>query len=261
MSGINQPNQILIDTEDPEYYAELFCKIPRVVNPRVQSSCPGVPGIQGVDGSLSRRIQTLLDAVADISLCRRGNVSATMACLKDDNGSLETRLYIVFNHENDEAARRCPEHLQVIFNMLRQVPYKPPPTGGSPKVMANELENDFVDICRAIHNYSFDIFAHRVNKREHKLSEIRRYIEHDQTHFTAQQRSTLVAFLQDVDKIIENVARAQTTKQLPTVFMKGLLWAYSYWTEHNLLPKDSGSLPDNKLTLLDAADTWLASGA
>src|SRR5579863_7434925 len=26
MSGINQPNQILIHTEDPEYYAELFCK-------------------------------------------------------------------------------------------------------------------------------------------------------------------------------------------------------------------------------------------
>ena len=261
MSWINQPNQIFINTEDPEYYAELFCKIPRVANRRVQSPYPGVPGIQGVDGPLSRRLQTLLDAVADISLCGRGNVSATMACLKDDNGSLDTRLYIVFNHENDEVARRCPQHLQVIFNMLRKVPYKPPPAGGSPKVMTNELENDFVDICRAIHNYSFDIYAHRVTKREHKLSDIRRYIEHDQTHFTAQQRSTLVAFLQDVDRIIEIVARAQTTKQLSTMFIKMLLRVYSYWTEHNLLPKDSGSLPDNKLTLLDAADTWLASGA
>jgi hypothetical protein len=208
MSGIDQPNQIFIGTEDPEYYAELFCKIPRLLNRRVQ---PDISGSQGVDGLLSRRLQTLLDAVADISLCQRGNVSATMAYLKDINGSLETRLYIVFNHKNDEAAHRCPQHLQVIFNMLRQVPNKPPATDGSPKVMSNELENEFVDICRAIHNYSFDIFAHRVTKREHKLSDIRRYIELDQTHFTAQQRSTLVVFLKNVGSIIKHVARAQTT--------------------------------------------------
>ena len=50
------------------------------------------------------------------------------------------------------------------------------------KVIANELENDFIEICRAIHNYSFDIFAHRVTKREHKLSDIRGYLELDQTH-------------------------------------------------------------------------------
>ena len=256
MSEFNQPNPIFIDTEDPEYYAELFCKIPRLANWRVQSSCPDAPGIQGVDDPLS---QILLDAVADISLCRRGNVSATMACVKDNHGSLETRLYIVFNHENDEAARCCPQHLQAIFKMLRQVPYMPPQTDGSPKVMANELENDFVDICRAIHNYSFDIFAHRVTKRKHRLSDIRRYIEQDQTHFTAQQRSLLVEFLQDVDWIIENVASAQTTKQLPTSFIKMLSRVYSYWTRQKLLPKDS--LPDSKLTLLDVAGTWLASGA
>ena len=138
MSGINQPNQIFIGTEEPEYYGELFCKIPRLVNRRLQSSSPGVPraGIHG--GLSSRRLQTVLDAVADISLCQRGNVSATMACLRDDNGSLETRLYIVFNHENDEAARRCPRPLQVIFNMLRQVPFKPPRKDGSVKIMENE---------------------------------------------------------------------------------------------------------------------------
>ena len=82
----------------------------------------------------------LLDAVADISLCQRGNVSATMASLKDVNGNLETQFFIVFNHNNDEAAHRCPEHLQAIFNMLRQVPYKPPATDGSRKIMSNELE-------------------------------------------------------------------------------------------------------------------------
>ena len=259
MSGTNQPNQIFIGTEDPEYYAELFCKIPRLVNRPVQSSYRDVPGIQGVDDPLSRRLQTLLDAVADISLCQRGNVAATMACLKGVNGSLETRLFIGFNHNNDEASRRCPEHLQAIFDMLRQVPYKPPATDGSRKIMSNELEDDFVDICRAIHNYSFDIFAHRVTKREHKLSDIRGYIELDQTSFTPQQRSTLVDFLKHVDMIIEHVARAQTTKQLPTLFIRMLLMMYSYWTRHNLLPEDPPA--KNKLTLLDTADAWLASGA
>jgi hypothetical protein len=182
-----------------------------------------------------------------------------MACLKDDKGTLETRLYVVFNHEDDEAARRCPQHLQVIFNMLRQVPYKPPAMYGSLKVIANELEDDFIEICRAIHNYSFDIFAHRVTKREHKLSDIRGYIELDRTHFTSQHRSTLVAFLEDVDRIIMNVANAQTTKQLSTISIKMLLSMYLYWTEHDLLPKDS--LAHNKVTLLDNADAWLSDGA
>jgi hypothetical protein len=259
MSGINQP--ISIGTEDPEYYAELLCKTSRRANRRLPSderSCPDVPGIQDVDGPLAQRLQTLLDAVADISLCQRGNVAATMACLKDDKGTLETRLYIVFDHEDDEAAGRCPQHLLYIFNMLRRVPYKPPATDGSPKIIANELQNEFIDICRAIHNYSFDIFAHRVTKREHKLSDIREYIELDRTHFTPQHRSTLVTFLKHVDGIILHVAKAQNTKELPTLSIKMLLGMYSYWTEHDLLPKDS--LTDKKVTLLDNADAWLADG-
>jgi hypothetical protein len=260
MSWINQPNQILIGTEDPEYYAELFSKIPpRLVDRRLRSSCPRVPGIQGVDYSLSQRLQTLLDAVADISLCQRGNVSATMASLKDGNGSLETQLFIVFNHNNDEAAHRCPEHLQAIFNMLRQVPYKPPAAGGSPKLIAKELEDDFVEICRVIHNYSFDFFAYRVTKREHNLSAIRSYIELDQTNFSPEERSTLMEFLDHVAMIIEHVTTAQATKQLPTMFIRMLLRMYSYWTRHNLLLKDREA--SNKLTLLDTADGCLASSA
>ena len=113
MSEIDQPTFIV--TEGPEYYAELFCKIARLTIWRlpldVRSPCPDIPGIQNVDGLLSRRLQTLLDAVADISLCQRGKVSATMASLKDDKGTLDTRLYIVFNNEDDESALRGLQHL------------------------------------------------------------------------------------------------------------------------------------------------------
>jgi len=182
-----------------------------------------------------------------------------MASLKEDNDTLETRLYIVFNHENDEAAHRCPQHLETIVNMLREVPYMPPAMDGSPKVIEESLEVDFIRICRAIHNYSFDIFAHRVTKHKKKLSDIRGYIEQDQTYFTPEQRSTLVKFLGHVVAIITVVANAQATKQLPAITIRMLLNVYSYWTDHNLLPKDL--FADNKLTLLDKVDTWLAEGA
>ena len=252
----------LIDAEDPEYYAELLCKIPRPANRRLPSdgrSCPDIPGIQNVDIALSQRLQTLLDAVADISVCQRGNVSATMASLKDSTGILDTKLYIVFNREYDESAFGCYEHLQNIFDMLRQVPYRPPAMDGSLKVIANELEDNYIEICKAIHNYSFNIFHYRVTKREHKLSEIRGYIERDQTNFTDQQRSTLLLFLRDVDQIITITTESQTTKQLSDIDIKIFLRLYSYWNRHNLLPEDPSA--DNNVTLLDRADTWLDESA
>jgi len=259
MSGTDQ--LISIDAEDPKYYADLLCKIPRTANWRLPSdgqSCPDIPDIQDVDVALTRRLQTLLDAIADISLCRRGNVSATMASLKDNAGTLETQLYIVFNHEEDESAVDCPQHLQNIINMLRQVPYRPSATDGSPKVIARELESNHVQICQAIHNYSFHVFHYRVTKRGHKLSEIRGYIEQDRQNFSDQQRETLLTFLYYVDRII-TMTTTMTTDQFPTIFIKALLRTYSYWTHNGLLPKDSPA--DNKLTLLDRADTWLAESA
>jgi hypothetical protein len=85
---------VSIGAEEPGYYADLLCKIPRLTNLRLASdgrSCPDIPGIQNFHVAHSRHLQTLLDAVANISLCRRGNVSATMASLKDNTGSLETQ--------------------------------------------------------------------------------------------------------------------------------------------------------------------------
>ena len=248
--------------EDPEFYAELLSKIPRTTNrcqPSDGQSCPNVPGIQKLDFALSRRLQTLLDAVANISLCQRGNVAATMAGVKDNTGTLETQLYIVFNHQNDESALACTQHLQNIINMLRRVPFAPSTTDGSPKVIPRELESNQIEICQAIHDYSFEVFQYRVTKREHKLLEIRRYIEQDQTnYFSDQERRTLLEFLHNVDRIIA-VTTTTTTDQFPTVFIKALLGLYSSWTHNDILPKDP--LADNKLTLLDRADTWLAKSA
>ena len=246
-----------IDAEGPEYYAELLCMIPRRANrlPSDGQSYPDVPGMQDIDFALTRRLQTLLDAVANISLCQRGNVSATMASLKDSTGTLETQLYIVFNHQNDKSALDCPQHLQNIINMLRQVPYE-----SSPKVISIELLSNHIEIYQAIHDYSFEVFHYRVTKHGHKLSEIRGYIEEDRRCFTNQQRGMLLEFLNHVDMIITTTTAMTTTRrQVPTSFIKGLLAMYSYWTNNNLLPNDTPA--DNKLTLLDRADTWLTESA
>lgn len=50
-----------------------------------------------------------------------------------------------------------------------------------------------------------------------------------------------------------------TTEQFPTTFIEVLLGIYSNWTHHGLLYKDSQA--DDKLTLLDYADTWLTDSA
>ena len=256
MSGTNQ--LISIDAEDPKYYAELLCKIARPANRRLPSDGQS-GGIQDVDIALTRRLQTLLDAIADISHCRRGNVSATMASLKDNTGTLETQLYIGFNHDKDRSALDCPQHLQNIFNMLRLVPYRPPALDGSQNVIADELESNHIEICQAIHDYSYEVFLHRITKREDKLSEIRRYIEQDQTsYFSKKQREILLNFLYHVDTII-TTATAITTEQFPTEFIKMLLGMYTYWSHNGLLPKDPPA--DKRLTLLDNADAWLAESA
>jgi hypothetical protein len=135
---------ISIDAKDPEYYAELLRKTSRLAN-----QCLPSDERPDVDSLLDRHL-TLLDVLADISLCQRGNVSATMASLKEDNGTLETQLYIIFNHKNNEAAHCCPQHLEAIINMLREVRYMPPAMDGSPKVIDESLEIDLIEICRAI---------------------------------------------------------------------------------------------------------------
>lgn len=220
---------------------------------------PAFTHIHANHAPLAQRLQTLLNVVAEISLCQKGNVSATMACIKQDKDAIETQLYIAFDHGDDEAARSCPKHLQSVFGMLHQVPYQPISTGGSPKVIAGELKDKLVEICRAIHIYSYDIFEYRVNKRKHKLSDIRGYIEQEPTYFTPQQRSTLVAFLQHVGMIIKVVADARDTKQFSDIDIQSFINIYPYWTDHNLLSKDR--LADNKVTLLDHADAWLVEGA
>src|SRR5216683_5643026 len=247
--------------DDPEYYAELLQKSSRPADrrqPANQQSCGNIPAIQNVDDELSKRLRTLLDVIADISICEHGNVSATMASVIRDGNVLKTQLYIVFNHQNDDAAMNCGNHLETIFRMLREVPYTPTDRG-SPKFMPNTLKEDFIEICAVIHNYSFNIFKSRVNKRKKNLLEIRNHIEQDEGFFKPEQHSTLLKFLSCVANIMRAITDAEHMNQFPTSTMKMLQTVYSEWTNDNILPKDD--LAGNTLTLLDIADNWLAESA
>jgi hypothetical protein len=63
-------------------------------------------------------------------------------------------------------------------------------------------------------------------------------------------------FLSHVDMIIRST---KDEVSVSTTFIKMLSSMYSYWTHHDLLPKDS--TVDNRPTLLDRADIWLADRA
>jgi hypothetical protein len=265
---MSEKQPILIDANGPEYYAELLRNLNtfRLGNqhlPPDERPDPDTLGIQGDDSALSQRLQTLLDALADISLHERGkNVAATMASLTDNRGTPETKLYIVFNRElGDDGNHDCRRHLETIFSKLREVPYEPPvpATDGSPKTtIAPSLETHLLDLCKVIHEYSFDIFAHRVKKREDRLSEIWGYVEQTQ-HFGIEDRSKLVRFFRQVRGIILAVNHAQTLNELSESRIQMILGIYSKWTNHNLLP-DLDAAGD-KLTLLDRLDKWLVDGA
>lgn len=243
----------IIGPENPMYYAVLLKDIQGLVGRRLpfderSCSCPAIP--------LSRRLQALLDDIASISLCKKGNVSATAVCLKNDKGptgTLETQLYIVFNKQ-DEAHSRCAQHLQSIFSMLCQVPFKPP-VRGSPQLVAEDLHEHLIKICNTIQNYSFDILLRRVTKHQTNLSAITKLIEQDRKRFTPEQHSTLLDFLDDVDLIISTVTEAEA-KQLSTAQTKMFIGIYSLWMKCGLLPRDS--LANDGFTLLDHADVYLA---
>jgi len=182
-----------------------------------------------------------------------------MARLRIDSGTLETRIFIAFNHNNDEAARRCPGHLTSMFEMLRKVPNKS--VNGTRKIISDDLTDEFIKICTAIHTYSFDIFAYRVTNRSARLSQIQDYIKNDQSYFLPEQRTTLQMFLSQVGLIIKIVKKAEATKQVAASSMEFLRSTYLCWTlpKYNILPNDG--LAGNNLTLLDMADKWLFDGA
>lgn len=257
MSRINHP--ISIGTDNPEYYTELLnltscqsCDTNQ--HPLSNQSSLDVYGIH--HDLVTKRLQTLLNAVANISLSQKGNISATMARLRHDNGAIDIKLYIAFNKVGNESAYLCEKHLETIFQMLCKVPYASPPIDGSPSVTQTKMKHDYIEICQAIHNYSFNMFEYRINKHKGMVSKFQKYIEQDQETFFPGQRQKLMDFLHHMSMIITVVAEAYDTRQLPLKAIQMLTAIYSYWKKHNILPEDDSI--NNSCSLLYLVDMCLA---
>jgi hypothetical protein len=242
----------LIDANHPEYYAELLSN-----GARTERRC-----LPPEERRFYPHIPRILDLVADVSHCERGNVSATMASLTANRGTLETQLYTVFNRGlGDDGIHRCRNHLKTIFNKLQQVSRESPApaTNDLPEDIEPSLKEYLVDLCKVIHDYSFDVFAYRVNKRKASLSVIRGHIKQDPTaRFGYEDHSKLIVFFQNLEAIIKAVDDARATKQFSRRSIDLIQESYLYWTYRNLLPNilDAGDKP----TLLDDVDKFLADG-
>jgi len=247
-----------IGPENPSYYSDILQNITSRVDRHSpsQRSCQTIPGIQNIDDTLTRRLQSVLDDIARISLCEKGNVSATMACLKQHDDVLQTQLYVVFNHQRDESHRLCRQHLETTFTMLRNIPYKPSEANNSPQLITNDLMPGLPEICKEIIKHSFGIFTHHVVKRRDEMPRLKMLICQG-TGFKPKQHSILLTFLQEVETIIKFVDEAEEAKQFSIIRTRLLLGFYSSWMKNRLLPKDD----DDTTTLLDAADRFLESEA
>ena len=250
-----------IGSGDPEYFSELLMKTSRIADRRAQHEqhCPDIPGIHEVDYLLSQRLRSILDVIANISICSESNVSATMADLREDNGSLKTKIYIIFNRQTADEAARCQRYLKSVFDLLRRVPYRPP-ADVSPKVLdadsLNESMVDLVDICRVLHNYSFESFYRRATKHEESFKRIqdRTYSQWDE--FTSEQRGKLRKFFNHIQAVLVMAHDAQATKEVSAAQIQMLQSMYSYWTKENIMPSEG-----EEVALVDTVDKLLGAGS
>jgi hypothetical protein len=123
-----------IDPTHPVYYGELLwlfgltsgLDMPRRIHqPAPRPNLPFPPS--DLDPGFVKRLQTLLDVLADISVWEKKNVAATSAQLTQAGATLATHLYVVFNSSDEDSRQSCRTHLWGIFETLRGVKYCPSP--------------------------------------------------------------------------------------------------------------------------------------
>jgi len=119
-----------IDPTHPVFYGELLwlftgftsgLDVPRRIHQ--PAPCPNLPFSSDLDPGFVKRLQTLLDVLADISVWEKKNLAATSAQLTQAGATLATHLYVVFNSSDEDSRQSCRTHLWGIFESLRGVKY------------------------------------------------------------------------------------------------------------------------------------------
>jgi hypothetical protein len=165
-----------VDPTHPVYYGELLWLFtsgqdtPRRIQP---APCPNLPFPRSDrDPDFVKRLQTLLDVLASISVWEKKNVAATSAQFTQAGDTLATHLYVVFNSSNKHSRQSCRSHLWGVFESLRGVEHYPSPADGSSKVIDKRFNDDIAKISSSLHTFSWEVFKHRVIKHREKLESI-----------------------------------------------------------------------------------------
>jgi hypothetical protein len=249
-----------IDPTHPVYYGELlwlFTSGRDVPRRQIQPApCPNLPFPPlDRDPDFTKRLQTLLDVLASISVWQKKNIAATSAQLTQAGDTLATHIYVVFNSSDERSRQNCRSHLWGVFESLRGVEHYPSPADGSPKIIDERFNDDIAKISSNLHTFSWEVFKSRVFKHREKLENITilvaEYPDADS------DKIPLSSFFDDLKRIINVMDRLESLDTAPPVFTDLLHLIYADWVQTKLITEhDSGN---EFLTVLGRFD--LVNGA
>ncbi|KAI0289385.1 hypothetical protein BC826DRAFT_1032404 [Russula brevipes] len=227
-----------VDPTHPVFYGELlwlFTSGRNVPRRQIQPApCPNLPfPPSDRDPDFVKRLQTLLDVLASISVWEKKNVAATSAQLTQAGDTLTTHLYVVFNSSNEHSRQSCRSHLWDIFESLRD----------------KRFNDDIAKISSSLHTFSWEVFKHRVIKHREKLESITSLVAQypDNTEKTA-----LSSFFNNLKTILNVMDRLESADTVSPMFTKLLRQMYAVWVRKNLITEhDSGN---EHLTVLGRFD-------
>ncbi|KAI0294158.1 hypothetical protein BC826DRAFT_1012660 [Russula brevipes] len=230
-------NVELIDPTHPVYYGELLWLVTsgRDVPRRIQPApCPNLPFPKSDrDPDFVKRLQTLLDVLASISVWEKKNLAATSAQLTQAGDTLATHLYVVFNSSDEHSRQSCRTHLWG---------YYPSPADGSPKVIDERFDDDIAKISSSLHTFSWEVFKSRVIKHREKLESITSLVAKYHDSIAVADKTALSSFFNDLKRILNAMDRLESVATVPPVFKNMLHNTYAVWVRDELITeRDSGN--------------------
>jgi hypothetical protein len=175
-----------VTIDDPEFFCELLAlpshetlRQPDIdTYPQARCQLPHQP----TEVKLAKRLRVLLDTLATVLVRESGNPAAVAAAIHTHGGDKpEVHLYFTFNHTTAGVLRIASQHVQSIFQNLYRLPG--PLELSTDSLDVRPEDYDIVkDIIRIVHDFCWQLFTKRVNKRRHILHFIEEVLQQDSSH-------------------------------------------------------------------------------
>ncbi|KAK7462827.1 hypothetical protein VKT23_007404 [Stygiomarasmius scandens] len=217
----------LLTLSDPEFYSEFLYYLHRDAERRwthTEGSTlePNMTlPIRSLDEAVLKRLYSVLDIFALISVSEPGNVAAVTASItQDHNGTLSTIIYIVFSRElSPTDAERVVSHFGDIFSILRDISI--PGSEESSKVLRPESQDAFGRLLTSLYNFSWEQFARRVRKRHASFLQLRADVmearQGNHSHFLDSDYPTLDKLFNYIEIVLEILDQADASDTATTI--------------------------------------------